>query len=143
MKEVGEGSSTTLSKLMEWKLSQTQNFGIIMYLNGSRARLVSLSSSSVLTNTRNTRDEKRSWRLVLGNFKAFQGILLALLSKATYNRSFVRYHTGGGVDRAGRQPAGSGAVGVRASHSGTPRHSAREEPGIEPATFRLPADPHS
>ena len=35
----------------------------------------------------------------------------------------------------------SGSVRVRASRSGTPRHSSEEEPGIEPATFRLPADP--
>ena len=30
---------------------------------------------------------------------------------------------------------------LRASRSGTPGHSAKEEPGIEPATFCLPSDP--
>jgi hypothetical protein len=34
-----------------------------------------------------------------------EGILLRLLSKATYNHSFTNSHTDGGVDHAGRQPA--------------------------------------
>ena len=80
IKEVGEGASmlTTLSRLIEWELSLTQNFGIIMHLNGSRECFLSHSSSTVLT-TQRTQEEKRCTLLSLYN----SGVLLTLLSKAT------------------------------------------------------------
>jgi hypothetical protein len=49
-------------------------------------------------------------------------------------------HTDGGVSHAGRQPAGREQLGLGALLKDTSALS-EEEPGIEPTTFRLPADP--